>query len=170
MIVKMNKASFIFLESEKDEALKKIRDAGVVHLEQDFMGSSEHLSVLNSRKERVEKALVVLDGHGKVSGESYSHEKAQSLADEVLNILDKQKEAGDKRLAIAGDLVRWEPWGDFEPSEVSILRSRGVDLRFYEMPHAEWKDRTEGRNSFVVSANKSETYGIIAVSGDEEAP
>jgi V/A-type H+-transporting ATPase subunit I len=170
MIVKMNKASFIFLESEKEEALKKIRDAGVVHLEEDFKGSSEHLSVLNNRKEKVGKALVALDGHGKVSGEAYSSEKAEALADEVLSILEQVKESDDKRHAIAADLARWEPWGDFEPSEVSILRSRGVDLRFYEMPHADWKDMAEGRSSFVVSANKTETYGIIAVSGDDEAP
>ena len=170
MIVKMNKASFIFLESDKEEALKKIRDAGVVHLEEDFKGSSEHLAALNSRKEKVEKALVVLDGHGKTSGEAYSSDKAQALADEVLSILEQVKEAGDKRHSIAADLVRWEPWGDFEPSEVSILRSRGVDLRFYEMPHAAWKEMVEGRNAFTVSSNKTETYGIVAVSGDDEVP
>ncbi len=170
MIVKMNKASFIFLEAEKDEALKKIRSAGVVHLEEKFKGSSDTLSALNSRKERVEKALVALDGHGKSGTESYSPEKAEALADEVLGILEDLKEAGDRRMAIAADLVRWEPWGDFEPSEVSILRSRGVDLRFYEMPHEAWKDMCEGRSSFTVSKNKSETYGIIAVSGDEQAP
>lgn len=170
MIVKMKKASFIFLEAEKDSALKKIRKAGVIHLEQDFAGSSDALSSLTAAYDRVEKAHMLLDPKVKVQDESYSAEAAEALATEVLEKLNARKEAEDKRSSISSDLVKWEPWGDFDPSEVSILRSRGVDLRFYEMKKQDWAELSETCRTFTVSSTKAAVFGVVAVTGDENLP
>lgn len=170
MIVKMKKASFIFLDAEKDSALKQIRKAGAVHLKQDFSGSSDALSTLNSAYDRMEKAHMMLDPKVKVQDESYSAEAADALVTEVLEILDARKDAEDKRNSIASDLVKWEPWGDFDPSEVSILRSRGVDLRFYEMSKQDWDKLSESCRTYTVSTTKSAVFGIVAVTADEELP
>ncbi|QEN07711.1 V-type ATP synthase subunit I [Oceanispirochaeta crateris] len=166
----MKKASFIFLEAEKDSALEKIRKAGVVHLEQDFAGSSDTLTSLNAAFARVEKAHMVLDPKVKVKTESYSTEAAESLASEILQLLDSRKESEDKRSSIASDLVKWEPWGDFDPSEISILRSRGVDLRFYEMTKPKWSELSQTWTTFSVKETKTSVFGIVAVTGDDPFP
>ncbi|MDC7239435.1 MAG: V-type ATP synthase subunit I [Spirochaetales bacterium] len=170
MIVKMKKASFIFLDSEKDGALEKIREAGVVHLEQDFTGSSDTLTSLTAACDRLEKAHAALDTKVKADEVKYSAEAAESLADSILGKLEALKEAEERRHAIASDLVKWEPWGDFDPSEISILRSRGVDLRFYEMSRADWAGLSSDYRTFEVSASKAAVYGIVAATGDEDFP
>jgi len=170
MIVKMKKASFIFLDTEKDRALEKIRAAGVVHLVQEFSGSSELTASLKSRFDRVEKALTALDSKIKEQDEDYSSDAAAALTDEILHLLEKKKESEDRRDGIASDLVKWEPWGQFDPSEVSILRSRGVDLRFYAMTKARWNEVSADARAFRVSGNKTTVYGILARTEDESFP
>ncbi|MDC7235282.1 MAG: V-type ATP synthase subunit I [Spirochaetales bacterium] len=170
MIVKMKKASFIFLDSEKDSALEAIRKAGVVHLEQSFAGSSDSLASLTASYDRLDKAHQILDAKVKVTEEEYSAEAAEALADEILDLLEAKKEAEDRRASIAADLVKWEPWGDFDPSEVSILRSRGVDLGFYEMNKADWADLSGSGRTFTVSSTKTSVYGIVAAAGEETLP
>ncbi len=170
MIVKMKKASFIFLDSEKDSALEKVREAGVVHLEQDFSGSSETLASLTAGCDRLEKAHAALDEKVKAADVEYSPEAAEALADSILEKLDARKEAEEKRSSIAADLVKWEPWGDFDPSEVSILRSRGVDLRFYEKSKAEWDTISSSCRTFTVNSTKTTVYGVVAATGEESFP
>ena len=113
MIVKMKKASFIFLDSEKDSALEKVREAGVVHLEQDFSGSSETLASLTAGCDRLEKAHAALDEKVKAADVEYSPEAAEALADSILEKLDARKEAEEKRSSIAADLVKWGTLGGF---------------------------------------------------------
>jgi len=170
MIVKMKKASFIFLDAERDHALEKIRAAGVVHLEQDFSGSSEETASLKSRYDRMDKALSVLDPKTKEEEVDYSSESAMALADEIHQLLEKKKESEDKRDRIALDLAKWEPWGDFDPSEISILRSRGVDLKFYEMTKDRWNEVSADSRAFRVSGNKTTVFGILARTDNETFP
>ena len=75
MIVKMRKVSFIFLDSEKDAALDKIRNAGVVHLER-TPGSSETLTTLIAERDKVQRALGRLDQKSQKDTVSYSRETA----------------------------------------------------------------------------------------------
>jgi V/A-type H+-transporting ATPase subunit I len=170
MIVKMKKASFIFLDDEKDRALDKIREAGVIHLEQEFRGSNEKTASLKTLFDRFERAYQILDPKVKTVSEHYSSEEANRLCDKVHTLLNSRKEGEEKRIAIASDLVKWEPWGDFDPSEVSILRSRGVDLGFYQMNKTNWALISKEYRSFTVSTNKTSVYGIIAITGDESFP
>ncbi len=170
MIVKMKKASFIFLETGKEEALDKIRQAGVVHLEQEYKGSSETLSALTARYSRLERALFALAPKVKAKEEAYNEEEAEAVSTEVLDILNSIKASEDKRLTIASDLAKWENWGDFDPSEVSILRSRGVDMRFYSVSPEVWEDISSKGHAFVVNRVKNEVFGIIAFTPDESAP
>lgn len=169
MIVKMSKVSFIFLDSEKDTALKKIRKAGVVHLER-TPGSSETLTELAADRDRIVRALSRLDVKAGQEEFSYSENKARDLCTKVLDVLDSIKETEEKLNLIREDMIWWEPWGDFDPSEIAILKSKGVELHFYEAGKAEWEELSRDYRSFVVSSVKSTVYGIIVVVEGESAP
>ncbi len=169
MIVKMRKVSFIFLDSEKDTALEKIRNAGVVHLER-TPGSSETLSTLIAEKDKVQRALGRLDQKARKDSVSYSRETAWEMTEKILDVLESIKETEDRINLIKDDLIWWEPWGDFDPSEVAILGSKGVSLHFYEATKAEWQEFAEDSRSFVVSSEKNTVYGIVVVADGEEAP
>ena len=169
MIVKMSKVSFIFLDSEKDTALEKIRKAGVVHLER-TSGSGETLSHLIADRDRVKRALGRLDPKASQEKVSYSREAAWEMTDKILDVLDSIKETEEKLNLIKEDLVWWEPWGDFDPSEIAILKSKGVELHFYEANKAEWEEYAKDSRSFIVSSSKNTVYGIIAVAEGEDVP
>ncbi len=169
MIVKMSKVSFIFLDSEKDAALEKIRKAGVVHLER-TSGSGETLSHLVADRDRVKRALGRLDPKASQEKVSYSRESAWEMANKILDVLDSIKETEEKLNLIKEDLVWWEPWGDFDPSEIAILKSKGVELHFYEANKAEWEAYAKDSRSFVVSSSKNTVYGIIVVAEGEDVP
>lgn len=169
MIVKMSKVSFIFLDSEKDLSLKKIRKAGVVHLKK-TPGSSETLTTLTADRDRIIRSLSRLDVKAEQEEYSYSEDKARDLCNKVLAVLNSIDETEEKRNLIRESLVLWKPWGDFDPSEVSILKSKGVTLKFYESTKAEWDDFSKDYRSFVVSSDKKTVYGIVAVVEGESAP
>ncbi|OQY33083.1 MAG: hypothetical protein B6241_09055 [Spirochaetaceae bacterium 4572_59] len=169
MIVKMSKVSFIFLDSEKDTALEKIQKAGVVHLQR-TPGSSETLTGLAADRNRIVRALSRLDVKAVQEEYSYSEDKARDLSQKVLDVLDSIKESEEKLNLVKEDLIWWEPWGDFDPSEIAILKSRGVELHFYEVTRNDWEDIFKDYRSFVVSSVKNTVYGIIVVAEGEEAP
>jgi len=170
MIVKMSKLSFIFLDSEKDTALDKIRKAGVVHLEQNFFGNSDTLTDFQARRDRVEKAWMRLDHKAAKEDVVYSAEEAETLTDRVHDVLESIRSTEEKLNMIRDDMVWWEPWGDFDPSEVSIMRSKGVNLHFYEILKSEWEELSRDRRAFTVSVNKNTVYGIIAETNGDGVP
>ncbi len=161
MIAKMSKVSFIFLEGECNDALEKIRDAGVVHLQEDYRGSSDTLAQLTQLTDRLNRALFALSPKVAIEEESYSREKAVALVDQILDLLDKKKEAEDRQVEIDKQLAFWAPWGDFDPTEVSILHNKGVDLAFYQVPTEDWERfRQEASHAIVVNRTKTNVYAL----------
>jgi V/A-type H+-transporting ATPase subunit I len=59
MIVPMKKVSLVVLDREKDGSLEKLRELGVMHLEQKNVQSGE-LTKLLERRARTESALGIL--------------------------------------------------------------------------------------------------------------
>ena len=59
MIVEMKKVSLVMLKAEKEEALKKLRSLGVVHLES-LEGAGEKLAQLKSDFEQCRNAMGIL--------------------------------------------------------------------------------------------------------------
>ena len=58
-IVKMKKVSLVVLDREREEALEKLRDLGLVHIERIFAGSDK-LSELNEKKALLERCSFIL--------------------------------------------------------------------------------------------------------------
>ena len=169
MIVKMNKVSFIFLDSEKDTTLEKIRNAGVVHLER-TPGLSDTLTGLIADRDKVQRALARLDVKAKLEPVEYSRESAWEMTEKILDVLDSIRETEDRLAIIQDDLIWWEPWGDFDPSEIDILNSKGVSMHFYEATKPEWQDYASRYRTFEVSSEKNTVYGVVVVAEGEEAP
>ena len=128
------------------------------------------LTTLTAEKDRIVRALSRLDVKADQEEYSYSEDKARNLCGKVLDVLDSIKETEEKLNLIREDLIWWEPWGDYDPSEVAILKSKGVELHFYETAKAEWEAFSKDYRSFVVSSVKNTVYGVIVVAEGETAP
>ena len=66
MIVPMKKVSFVLLEEHRKEALKKLRQLGVVHLEK-VNGASEELTAFKDTYSKAETAYAILSASATTS-------------------------------------------------------------------------------------------------------
>lgn len=135
MIVAMKKAAVIVREADRQAALERLREMGVMHLETG-QASSEALSVLLERRRVLETASNILKSQ-KPPAESAliaGTADAEVTARRVLSLMEERRNLLDEQGRIAKDIERLLPWGEFDPEGVLFLRSHGVPLRLFEFP------------------------------------
>ena len=159
-IVKMKKVSLVVLDREREEALEKLRDLGLVHIERIFAGSDK-LSELNEKKALLERCSFILPpnvpGDKNKKGDLAAAEK---LAGKIVALGDKLKALGDEKEKVSKDLKSLEPWGNFNPADVDFLAGKGIDLKFYELSKDKLAELSDV-DYFVVNTIKNRTF-IVA--------
>ncbi len=134
MIVPMKKVSLVILEKDRKVSLRRLRDLGVMHLETAAAGSGEQMDSLLAVQSRVISAIEKLDTSVKgVKLKSHFHrDKALELIDDTLNLDRKIKNLFSSLIKISAQIEMLKPYGDFEPADLDILRSKGVDIRLFD--------------------------------------
>ncbi|MBN2510273.1 MAG: hypothetical protein JXB03_08350 [Spirochaetales bacterium] len=140
MIAKMKKLYLVLLESRRTVSMEKLREAGVVHLE-DCAGMNETLGVLKQRQGRFIRALRVLDEYR--SDASVGHDStalpAEEAVDRILELTDAikmRKEALGKALQ---ELHRIGEWGDFDPKSIEDIEAAGKKVRLFQLSRDQYK-------------------------------
>ena len=161
-IVKMKKVSLVVLDREREEALEKLRDLGLVHIERIFAGSDK-LSELNEKKALLERCSFILppnvEGKKDKKGDLAAAEK---LAGKIVALGDKLKALGDEKERVSKDLKSLEPWGNFNPADVDFLAGKGIDLKFYELSKDKLAELSDV-DYFVINTIKNRVF--IAATG-----
>ncbi len=158
MIVKMKKVSLVVLDSERTEALEKLRDLGVMHVEREYR-SSDDFAALTEKKGLYERCILALE-----SDSSYdtslkgSFSEAEKLADKVSSILERIRILGEEKEKIKKDILSLEPWGDFNPADIIELGSKGIDLGFYELTNEKFSKFPGDVEYFLVNRKKNSVY------------
>lgn len=156
MIVKMKKTSLVVLNSEIEDSMEKLRDAGIMHL--DFKSDeNDRISALLNEKNLLEKAISALPPAEK---EKSAH-KPKGL-DNILGIAEKiqdlsSAEAGcrEELSQLDRDIKKLLPWGDFNYSDIDSLNGKGLDIRLYELNADQFKNLPAGVNTFVINRTKA---------------
>jgi len=167
MIVPMKKVSVVILEKYRKEALSLLRDAGVLHLETEPTGSGETLDSLAELHSRITTALGRLDASVKGLEQSGNFSQKEVMA-EVDEILETDEKIRNLHVSIGKteqqiDMLR--PYGDFEPADLVILRSQGVDIRLFDTDEAEINEISEqGGTVFILRRKKKKVLlaGVFA--------
>ena len=132
MIARMKKLFLVFLEADKVENLRKLREFGMVHLETVIPGTQDYEKAKRTR-ESLLNALNLMPDAGKGLHEAVlSTSESVGLAEEVLRLDENSKNLRATQAALINEIERIAPWGGFEPSDVAALRTSGIDLAFYE--------------------------------------
>lgn len=167
MIVPMKKIFLLILESEKTDALKILRDLGVVHLES-ISGDSDLLEELRQTKEIVSKSISILPDkkndvqEGAVSGD---RETVLEIAKRIISLAERGKAAEEEISYIRKELDRMEAWGDFNPSDIKYLESKGIKIILAELTDDDIKTLPEEVKIFTVKKRKNLTHAALIVSG-----
>ncbi|MCX7887079.1 MAG: hypothetical protein N3B01_07495 [Verrucomicrobiae bacterium] len=131
MIVPMKKVTLLCVAHSREEALERLRDLGVVHLQPVSQRECEDVETARRRYEYVRHALDVLPKH---SGATPTHRPPEEIVETVWKFIHELRELDSQQTALTHELERYAPFGDFEPADIQALRERGIFIRLYQAP------------------------------------
>ena len=172
MIVQMKKVSIVVLNNERKEALKKLKKAGVVHLEE-LEGSGEQLSSYKEAFSNAYTASAILSEvkipkkHPAVK--SLSSEDAQSLCAKVISLSEEKKRLFEEIASDSSELERLSLWGSVNPSDFKYLDEKNIHLAMFEIPEDKYSSLPD--EVVTVCVNKiKKTVRFLLVNGGKERP
>ncbi len=167
MIVPMKKISLIVLESEKKEALKKLRKLGLLHIEI-TEGRGPRIAELRETAEELSRACLLVaeykDKNAPEESNVKSDGEALCIAKKIFSALSEKEELTSRFKLQRAELDRLSAWGEVDPKELSELAGKGVRLALYEMPPSEYKTLGDSVGALVLDGDKYsvrfiETFG-----------
>jgi len=155
MIVPMKKVSLLVMDRDRDSALEKIRELGVVHLERKT-ASSPALTKLLDRRVQLDIASGVLAAFAPKKGknEAPPPKFEGDLARRVVALSDRRKKLQDYIFNHQREKSRFEKWGEFEPKDFAYLNEHGVKAQLYDITFASYEKNTPDVPHIVLSMDK----------------
>ena len=158
MIVPMNKVFLVILEAEKREALKKLRQLGLVHLET-LQGQSAELSSLKTDLEKIKLTRMRLSElkmpKGTKAGKAIELENPVEFSDAVTELF-KEKDALWLDIShCRQELDRFSRWGNIDPADFTYLAENKVPLALYEIPAGKYNLLPDDVETVFVNEDKN---------------
>ena len=164
MITKMKKLALLVYHKEYTAFLEKLREVGVVHIQQRESGSIENpemeqkLAVAN-RYARVVKRLEACMPSELKPAEKPSG--AAAIIEQVETLLADIEQHRTLQQVLDKDIATLEPWGDFDYSNVEKLRQAGYELKFFVTSSKSYQVEWESDyNAMLVAEKQSRKYFV----------
>lgn len=173
MIVPMKRVSLIVLAYEKRSALKALRKAGIVHVDE-VSAKSERLEDIERSLQQMERSILVLQ---ELAAAENRRKNSVALMDEndvddeefaevqsrLLWLLDHRRELDEQRQKTVVERDRLQQWGDFSIQDLRMLHDQGMELTFYRTGKRELTKIPEDVRYLVLSRTKKQA--LIATVG-----
>ena len=153
---------------KKREALKKLRKAGIVHIEI-TEGSGKKIDELKEQIALLESAVFLLSEkkYKNIEQKDITASEAVSAAKEITSLAEKKKAYLNEQNLLISELERLKSWGEVNPDDINDLLNKGVDISFYEMPRAEYDSIPEAVKTISLEKTKNSVKFALIISGDE---
>lgn len=161
-IIKMKKASIITLLSAKEEAVNKLKELGLLHINLEKV-ESQKLELLTKDRDILEKIISILTSSKEtVAQENLTSIKTKEKIDEINKILEESSIHEDNLDKIEKEIKRIKPWGNFIPSDISYLEQRSVSIKLYEILSTEF-DKFENKKGLFVVGKRDNASLVVSV-------
>ena len=156
MIVEMQKVTVLVSSRDRDAALGRLRDLGVVHVHAVKTPASDDIHTLETEMSNVARALLLIGADESKRGRA---DADGAPAKEIL-ALAQEKDALQRELAEHQASNRWfEAWGAVSYASLVALRKAGIAVRFYVADkNALKKGLPEGQVVEVIKEGEQGTY------------
>jgi V/A-type H+-transporting ATPase subunit I len=195
MIVPMKKVCLMIQGKSQNEALLKLREVGVVHLEKKVLQDNASKAV--GRKIKIENAITLIsdikkskkkvekqgNGHTDLHNHKvtdianeeqhpYSLDAVRAsvkpyLPDLITDIAKERKALQDRTAYLVREVTRIGSWGDFSPESVKEMESLGLPVFLYELTQDAFSALDKDVRYIKLSSNKK-TVRILVL--DKELP
>ena len=173
MIEPMKKVSIVLLNKEKQEALKKLRKLGLVHLKK-IEGSSEKLNAFkeytnNANLSESVLGEIKLPKKEKQNQLSLENEKVISLCSQIVAKTERKKQLMEEISSDATELERFANWGSVSLEDFEYLNQKNIQLKLYEVPAEKYAEIDNDIQTILVNNDKKNVRFLI-VNGGEGRP
>ena len=167
MILPMKKLTLLVLDSEKQAALKILRNFGAVHIEKEA-AASETLTELQGQYTKLLQAETLInDAKPKKSvkdaanSRTFSSEALFAEVDEVLQFKAEQSDCIAAITKLTGDIETYAPWGNFEPDDIRNLAKKGIFLTAAELSEKSYAALPETVKTIRLASGKKTVRFIL---------
>ena len=164
MITKMKKLALLVYHKEYTAFLEKLREVGVVHIQQRESGSIENpemeqkLAVANRYARALKRLEACMPDELKPAGNPSDAAAIVELVETLLADIEQHKtllQVLDK------DIATLEPWGNFDHFNVEKLRQAGYELKFFVTAVKSYREEWESDyNAMPVAELQSRKYFV----------
>jgi V/A-type H+/Na+-transporting ATPase subunit I len=170
MIVKVKKITFIGLNQEKERFIDRLQQVGVTHVT--FPAEAVEPSEVARELQKVSEIRKFLSRLGTGTA-------PLDLSADYTAVCSRREELGQRETRLLSELSILkkerdflEPWGDFDPKDIALFRSKGLDVRFYKLARKVFETisldpffshitrQTEAEVAFVAMAAKPIEMGV----------
>ncbi len=139
MIVPMKKIALLSQAKDAQEAIRKLRAFGVVHIEEQQEPKGKDIARVAEDLSLISKAIEILQ-EAEFTAPCPNSAVQEGLSDWRLtcrHIADAWKRWDQLEEYSRGLLIKLEEledWGDFDPDQIRQLAQKGISVRFYQIP------------------------------------
>ena len=156
-IVRMKKVSLVLFDKYREESLEKLREIGVLHLEQ-LEGMGDYYENLYAKSELLKNSAAFMSADKDIKYAEYKDvDDALEKAAEVINVTEQMKFNTDKINSLSKEIERIEPLGDFDPSVVAKLTEYNLPVTIFSVNKSDSAVFVEN-NCFKVAETKSRLF------------
>jgi V/A-type H+-transporting ATPase subunit I len=166
----MKKVSLVTMNSEKREALEKLRSLGVVHLR---LGNktSDDLDTLLEKKNFIERVLSLLPPEqADPQAEQLGEDETYTIGEEALELNDEIRELRDRIEKLQRELDRISAWGEFNPEDIRALADQNVHIKLYSIYKEDLEELSSIAETFVISEDKNRALVAAVFLRQEDIP
>lgn len=168
MIVKMSKYAFMVYHKEYDAFLQELRELGVLHVKEiNSIKDHDGLQSLLAERKRLDAAVRFSAARNKQSYETVypagnvDKEKGLQMAAHLEDLQEKMLRLMTRKAALEKDMAYMEIWGDFDFTNIRLLREAGYAVDFYSCPTSHYEPKWgEEYNAFLVNNVQSVSYFV----------
>lgn len=172
MIVKMKKVSLVVLNSERKDALKKLKKIGVMHLET-LEGSGEQLAKFKEESANAQNAYAILSEiklpKKSARPDEISDREISEKCAEVISLSERKKKLLEEIANDSLELDRFKDWGDVNLSDFEYLKGKNITFRMFEIPEAKYPE-IDGETVTLAVSRTKKIVRFLLVNGREERP
>jgi len=165
MIEPMKKVWLVCFERDRQEALERLRDLGVLHVSGAPARSAPASEEATAGLDRIQRALNVLESlTTSDSGDADSASPATTpleLADTVNALAEELKQLDDREDELRRIDAELEPWGSFSAERIEELRRNGIDVRLGVARRGELPDVPEPAVLHVVAERAGRVWFAV---------
>lgn len=168
MIEKINKYLFLVYHRDYEEFLLKLRDLGVVHIQENKKSNDfDEIKEIISERKRLNDLIRTISRHRsedvpiEAPRKPQSYETGLAYIEQIEHLLEEQKQIANQIESQRRENDYWEPWGDFDTDLLRQLERQGYPIAFYIIPVSQYQESWETEhNAVIIETLRSHHYFI----------